>query len=52
MSDILREVGNIARALDYMSNVGFKNMHLNNGQYLYQNRIYEIPGIISQVSKK
>lgn len=47
MTDILREVGNIARALDYISNVEFKEINLNKGQYIYLNRIYEIPGIIN-----
>lgn len=47
MSQILREIGNIARALDYISNVEFKDIHLNKGQYLYLSRIYENPGIIN-----
>ncbi|GAA3016111.1 MarR family winged helix-turn-helix transcriptional regulator [Tetragenococcus solitarius] len=47
MSEILREIGNIARALDYISNIEFKELNLNKGQYIYLNRIYETPGIIN-----
>lgn len=47
MSEILREIGNIARALDYISNAEFKEINLNRGQYIYLNRIYEMPGIIN-----
>lgn len=47
MSEVLREIGNIARALDYISNIEFKEINLNKGQYIYLNRIYEIPGIIN-----
>lgn len=46
MTDILREIGTIARALDSISNVEFKDLKLSKGQYLYLVRIYEQPGII------
>ncbi|TWT06384.1 MarR family transcriptional regulator [Planococcus sp. CPCC 101016] len=48
MKDILREVGMIARALDSISNIEFKEMDLTKGQYLYLVRICENPGIIQQ----
>lgn len=46
MSEILREVGMIARALDSISNIEFKEYDLTKGQYLYLVRICENPGII------
>ncbi|MCD7036430.1 MarR family transcriptional regulator [Metabacillus sp. GX 13764] len=46
MTDILREIGMIARALDSISNIEFKEYDLTKGQYLYLVRIYENPGII------
>ncbi|WP_240415610.1 MarR family winged helix-turn-helix transcriptional regulator [Paenibacillus periandrae] len=48
MREILREVGMIARALDSISNVEFKEIDLTKGQYLYLVRIYENPGIIQE----
>lgn len=48
MREILREVGMIARALDSISNIEFKEIHLTKGQYLYLVRIYENPGIIQE----
>ncbi|GMA07906.1 transcriptional regulator [Tetragenococcus halophilus subsp. flandriensis] len=47
MTQILREIGNIGRALDYISNIEFKDIHLNKGKYLYLSRICENPGIIN-----
>ncbi|MGO3733035.1 MAG: MarR family winged helix-turn-helix transcriptional regulator [Vagococcus sp.] len=47
MSDILREIGYISRALSSISNIEFKEINLNKGQYLYVSRIYENPGIIN-----
>lgn len=47
MSDILREVGKIARSLSYISNNEFKEVSLDKEQYLYITRIYENPGIIN-----
>lgn len=44
-SNILRDVGTIARALDSISNIEFKNISLEKGQYLYLSRIFENPGI-------
>ena len=35
MKDILREIGMIARALDSISNIEFKEHDLTKGQYLY-----------------
>ncbi|MEG1370671.1 MAG: MarR family transcriptional regulator, partial [Carnobacterium sp.] len=46
MVEILRDIGTIARALDSIANVEFKNYKLSKGQYLYIVRIYENPGII------
>ncbi len=46
MKDILREIGMIARSLDSISNIEFKEYDLTKGQYLYLVRICEQPGII------
>lgn len=46
MANILREIGVIARALDGIANVEFKQFDLTRGQYLYLVRIAEQPGII------
>jgi len=48
MREILREVGMIARALDSISNIEFKELDLTKGQYLYLVRICENPGIIQE----
>lgn len=48
MKDILREIGLIARALDSISNIEFKELELTKGQYLYLVRICENPGIIQE----
>ena len=48
MVEILREIGMIARALDSISNIEFKNIDLTKGQYLYLVRICENPGIIQE----
>ncbi|MDG0060247.1 MarR family winged helix-turn-helix transcriptional regulator [Priestia sp. P5] len=48
MSEILREIGMIARALDSISNIEFKEYDLTKGQYLYLVRICENPGIIQE----
>ena len=40
MTEILREIGMIARALDSISNIEFKELELAKGQYLYLVRIY------------
>ena len=48
MQEILREIGMIARALDSISNIEFKEFDLTKGQYLYLVRIYENPGIIQE----
>ncbi|MFD2627606.1 MarR family winged helix-turn-helix transcriptional regulator [Oceanobacillus kapialis] len=48
MKDILREIGMIARALDSISNIEFKEYDLTKGQYLYIVRICEDPGIIQE----
>ena len=48
MSEILRPLGNIARALDSISNLEFQPYELTKGQYLYLVRICEQPGIISE----
>lgn len=46
--EILREIGMIARALDSISNLEFKEYNLTKGQYLYLVRICENPGIIQE----
>jgi DNA-binding MarR family transcriptional regulator len=48
MKEILREIGMIARALDSISNIEFKEYDLTKGQYLYIVRICESPGIIQK----
>lgn len=48
MKEILREIGMIARALDSISNIEFKEFELTKGQYLYLVRICEKPGIIQE----
>jgi DNA-binding MarR family transcriptional regulator len=48
MKEILREIGMIARALDSISNIEFKEYELTKGQYLYLVRICETPGIIQE----
>ncbi|MBY9082069.1 MarR family transcriptional regulator [Paenibacillus sp. HN-1] len=48
MKEILREIGMIARALDSISNIEFKEYDLTKGQYLYLSRIVENPGIIQE----
>lgn len=46
LGDILRPIGIIARALDSISNIEFKEVDLTRGQYLYLVRVCENPGII------
>lgn len=48
MTEILREIGMIARALDSISNIEFKEFELAKGHYLYLVRICEQPGIIQE----
>ncbi|UTR10045.1 MarR family transcriptional regulator [Evansella sp. LMS18] len=48
MKQILREIGMVARALDSISNIEFKEYDLTKGQYLYLVRICENPGIIQE----
>ncbi|MBE0338544.1 MarR family winged helix-turn-helix transcriptional regulator [Paenibacillus sp. 23TSA30-6] len=48
MKKVLREIGMIARALDSISNIEFKEYDLTKGQYLYLVRICENPGIIQE----
>jgi len=48
MKGTLREIGMIARALDSISNIEFKEYDLTKGQYLYIVRICENPGIIQE----
>jgi DNA-binding MarR family transcriptional regulator len=48
MKEILREIGMIARALDSISNIEFKEFDLTKGQYMYLVRICENPGIIQE----
>jgi len=46
--DILYEIGMIARALDSISNIEFKELDLTKGQYSYLVRICENEGIIQE----
>lgn len=46
--DILRNLGMIARSLDSIANIEFKDYALNKGQYLYLVRVFENPGIIQE----
>lgn len=46
MTDILRDIGIISRALDSIANIEFKEYDLAKGQYLYLVRIVENPGVI------
>ena len=48
MAEILREIGMIARALDSIANIEFKESDLTRGQYMYPTRICENPGIIQE----
>lgn len=48
MTDILREIGTISRALDAISNIEFKEIDMTKGQYVYLVRICENPGIIPE----
>jgi len=48
VAEILREIGMIARALDSISNIEFKEFDLAKGHYLYLVRICEQPGIIQE----
>ncbi|MEK3793796.1 MarR family transcriptional regulator [Paenibacillus sp. FSL R7-0204] len=48
MKEILREVGMIARSLDSISNIEFKQYDLTRGQYLYLMRICEHPRMIQE----
>lgn len=45
---VLREIGIIARALDSIANIEFRDIDLARGQYLYLVRIAENPGIIQE----
>ena len=46
--NILREIGIIARALDSIANIEFRDLNLARGQYIYLVRIAEQPGIIQE----
>ncbi len=48
MKEVLRDIGAIARALDSISNIEFKELDLTKGQYLYVIRICENPGMIQE----
>jgi DNA-binding MarR family transcriptional regulator len=48
MAEILREIGMIARVLDSIANIEFKEYDLTRGQYLYLIQICENPGIIQE----
>jgi DNA-binding MarR family transcriptional regulator len=44
-SFILREIGMMARCIQSISDINFKELHLQKGQYIYLTRICENPGI-------
>jgi len=44
-SFILRETGMLARCIQSISDINFKELHLQKGQYIYLTRICENPGI-------
>ncbi|KRM57926.1 hypothetical protein C5L31_000124 [Secundilactobacillus malefermentans] len=48
MANILRSIGVVARALDSIANIEFKQYELARGQYMYLTRICENPGIIQE----
>jgi len=48
LQDILRDIGIIARALDSISNIEFKDLKLSKGQFIYLVRICENPGMIQE----
>ncbi|AEG58348.1 MarR family winged helix-turn-helix transcriptional regulator [Desulforamulus ruminis] len=48
MSEILREVGMIARCFESIANIEFKDYNLAKNQYIYLVRICENPGIIQE----
>lgn len=45
---IVREIGIIARSLESIANIEFREMELAKGQHLYLVRIAECPGIIQE----
>lgn len=45
---IIREIGTIARSLDSLANLEFREYDLAKGQYLYLVRIAERPGMIQE----
>jgi DNA-binding MarR family transcriptional regulator len=44
-SFVLREIGMLARCIQSISDINFKEFHLQKGQYIYLTRICENPGI-------
>jgi DNA-binding MarR family transcriptional regulator len=44
-SFVLRETGMLARCIQSISDINFKEQHLKKGQYIYLTRICENPGI-------
>lgn len=48
MENALRALGIVARALDGIANIEFRDLDLTRGQYLYVVRIQEQPGIIQE----
>ncbi len=48
MADVLRTIGTIARALDSIANIEFREIDLARGQYVYLARICEAPSIIQE----
>lgn len=44
-SFVLREIGMLARCVQSISDINFKELHLQKGQYIYLTRICENPGI-------
>jgi DNA-binding MarR family transcriptional regulator len=44
-SFILREVGTLARSINSISDINFKELHLQKGQFIFLTRVCENPGI-------
>jgi DNA-binding MarR family transcriptional regulator len=44
-SEILRDIGAVARSIQSLSDVQFRQLHLQKGQFVFLTRICECPGI-------
>ncbi|WP_317855297.1 MarR family winged helix-turn-helix transcriptional regulator [Chakrabartyella piscis] len=46
MKQILREIGSVARCIEAITDVEFREYQLSKNQYIYLVRVFEYPGII------